>query len=95
MTKCFASADIDTAKMTDKDCKTESDIKICLCDTDNCNNPTGAAGSISEWLVQIFTAIVFSYGFHFTSNNIHRLLHIDVAIFYRLVSAACYRLVSD
>ena len=60
MTKCFASADIDTAKMTDKDCKTESDIKICLCDTDNCNNPTGAAGSATQSLVQIFAVIVSS-----------------------------------
>ena len=60
MTKCFKSADIDAATMTDKDCKTEKEIKICLCDTDNCNNPSGAAGSATQSLVQIFAVIGFS-----------------------------------
>ena len=41
MTKCFAIENLEDDKMTDKDCKMDSDINICLCDTDNCNNPTG------------------------------------------------------
>ena len=45
MTKCFAIKNLEYDKMADKDCKMNSDNKICLCDTDNCNNPTGAAGS--------------------------------------------------
>ena len=54
MTKCFAIKDLEDNKMTDKDCKTNSDITICLCDRDNCNNPTGAAGSTTQLLLQLF-----------------------------------------
>ena len=48
MTKCFAIKNLEYDKMTDKACKTDSNIKICLCDTNNCNDPTGAAGYLTR-----------------------------------------------
>jgi len=58
--KCFKLMDLDNKTMTDDACKTESDVKTCLCKTDNCNNPSGTAGPISQSLFQIFVVIVFS-----------------------------------
>jgi len=58
--KCFKLADLDNKTMTDNACKTESDVKTCLCKTDNCNNPSGTAGPITQSLFQVFVIIVFS-----------------------------------
>jgi len=59
-TKCFKSADIKTDTMKDLECMEKDSEKICLCKTDNCNNPSGAAGPVLVSVVQIFALIVFS-----------------------------------
>ena len=59
-TKCFKSADIKTDTMKDLECMEKDSEKICLCKTDNCNNPSGAAGPVLLSVVQIFALIVFS-----------------------------------
>jgi len=56
--KCFKLMDLDNKTMTDNACKTESDVKTCLCSTDNCNS--GPAGPIAQSLFQIFVVIAFS-----------------------------------
>lgn len=46
-TKCMKASDIDSTKQEDKKCKTVSDVKTCICETENCNLNDACAASPS------------------------------------------------